>query len=229
MNPADQAQVEQAKWNASEARRAAGSLMGSAQESAQLFTTQAQQLLATGMTTLGKSGNLSTETSALPNSGIGVGTTDSKEYFAEIARLQKIIEDKGFDPAKQESYDTQAAKVKSAQDSLSALESSSANVADIQNPDALLHASGSDLLTMVTTRDALERDKRTMMRNAQAEAAAMIRTGAQWDVNADYSRQAAEYNMWTNILNLGLKVASFIPGVPKSRTILSVREGHTEH
>jgi hypothetical protein len=228
MNPADQAQIAAAKYNAEMARRDAGNLMTSATENAGLFTTKAEQQLAEGMAILGKTGNLSTETNAPVQSGLALGSKVSQETIdyrtqleTTIADLNKQLTNPNLDqqggmkstatgtvqvapgPSSSDIKD----KLKAAEDALAIL-SVGGGTKDISSPEALLHASGSDLLTMVNTRDALERDKRTLIRNAQSQAISMFKAGEQYDTQAKYAESAANWNMWSTILGGGLKIAS---------------------
>jgi hypothetical protein len=212
MNPADQAQIAAAEYNAEMARHDAGALLGSAAENSQRFAESAEKLLAKGMAVLGKTGNLSTEESLPVLSGIDVGATESQDITDYRSELEKKIADLQAQAAapgprlpKPSVEQARLDEIKAAQDALALL--GNAPVTEVPSPDELLHAGGSDLLTMVSTRDALERDRRTLMRSAQNEAVAMLKAGDQYDVNADYARQAADWNTWNTILGTGLKIA----------------------
>jgi hypothetical protein len=216
MNPADQAQIEQAKFNASQARKDAGNLITSATQNAQMFTNQAEQKLAQGMTILGKTGNLSGDTSAPMESGVPLGANNNADWLKQKADLEASIPDltsRVNDPhALQPEHDKAVQNLQNAKDSLTALGAGGSALQDIRNPDALLHASGSDLLTMVTTRDAMERDKRTLMRNAQSEAVKALQAGENYDKMGEYAPQAASCNTWSTILGGGLKIAGMAAG-----------------
>jgi paraquat-inducible protein B len=111
-------------------------------------------------------------------------------------------------------YDTLQTQIKNAQSKLTDVQtkltpmgSGGAGLQDIKNPDALLHAGGSDLLTMVSTRDQMERDKRTLFRSGENTAVSMLKAGEQYDVNAQYAKEAASWNSWQTILGAGIKIA----------------------
>jgi hypothetical protein len=146
-------------------------------------------------------------------------TAQQKAYKDQIANLQSRIDAyskpiesgplQGEKPTirdvDQQHIDAYQAEIKKSQDALAAL--GSGEVASVTAPDSLAFASGSDLLTMVTTRDMLERDKRTMLRSAQNDAVAMVKTGENYDAAAGYAKKAADWNTWNTILNGGLKIA----------------------
>jgi len=203
MNPADEAAVKQAEYNATMARRDAGNLGTEAIANAAQFTTQAEQKLAQGMVILGKTGNLSVDTGAAMESGIALGNKDTAEATAYRTELTKTAND----PNIYQHGSKEANKKQAAIDALAALGPGGAALQDIRNPDALLHASGSDLLTMVSTRDAMERDKRTLFRSGENTQVAMMKAGEQYDVNAQYAKEAANWNTWTTILGGGIKLA----------------------
>jgi len=218
MNPADQAQIESAKFNAEMARRDAGLLMTSAAEHARMFTSKGEQLLAQSIAILGKTGGLGTEKGEPLAQGTALGARETEEFGEYLAELkakvnkykdvgdsdltgdEKIAATEAAIEMEEEGFDLDAA--------LKILETMEGKeLADIRSPEAMLYASGSDLLTIVNTRDALERDKRTLMRGAQSETVAMLKAGEQYDVQAGYAKQAATWNTWQTILSGGLKIA----------------------
>jgi hypothetical protein len=229
MNPADQAQIAQAQFNADMARRDAGNLMDEASANAQLFVQKENQNLATGVAALGKTGNLGFTKNELPTSGVGLGATDTKESLdlkkqyqgdvsaADAARttVMQQAASWGFKGTYEDLLKSGAnipkseldiiEKGKNSADALNSLPTNSEP--SVALPDAAAYASGSDLLTLVTTKDLMERDKRTMMRSAQNDAVAMLKTGANYDAAAGYASQAAQWNTWNTILGTGLKIA----------------------
>jgi hypothetical protein len=207
-NPADEAAVKQAQYNAAMARRDAGLLGTEAIANAAQFTTQAEQRLAQGMAILGKTGNLSVDPGTAMESGVALGAKDTTEF----TDLQKKAEDVAKKIADAGGVQTSAGAIQKAiADNIdtqhSALGPGGKALQDIRNPDALLHASGSDLLTMVSTRDQMERDKRTLFRSAENTQVAMLKAGEQYDVNAQYAKEAADWNTWATILGAGIKLA----------------------
>lgn len=208
-NPADRAAIEAAQANAAASRRDASMLLETGAENARMFTASAEQQLARGMVALGKTGNLSVEENALPESGIALGDTDTdesrkyrRELEAEIAKLRK----EGNEPDETRSPGNARRQLWDAEQALKALGPKGSTVADIRNPEALRHASGSDLLTMVTTRDSFERDKRTIMRGAKNEAMTMLISGENYEEQAGWAKKAMDYNTFQTILGTGLKI-----------------------
>ena len=215
MNPADEAQIEAAKFNAEMARRDAGLLMTSAAEHARMFTSKGEQLLAQSIAILGKTGGLGTEKGEPLAQGTALGARETEElggYRIEletkIDKLMKKLEESETKSGKKQKEELRD-DIEAARKELERLgvEGVGVETADIRSPEAMLYASGSDLLTIVNTRDALERDKRTLMRGAQSEAIAMLKAGEQYDVQAAYAKQAATWNTWQTILSGGLKIA----------------------
>jgi len=219
VNPADEAQVEQAKFNAREAKRQAGLLMGDVTTNALRFNEQAEQKLSQGVAVLGKTGNLGFDKSESPDTGIDVGTTQAipvVDLKNAIADLEKQIAEapEYVDYTDSEGNTTQRAnditelerKLSTAQEQLGALTGPD-KVPSIAGPDSLLYASGSDLLTMTSLRDKMERDKRALIRKGQSEAYSMLLAGENFENQAGYAREAGQYNMWANILGGGIKLA----------------------
>jgi len=212
MNPADEAQIEAAKFNAEMARRDAGLLMTSAAEHARMFTGKGEQLLAQSIAILGKTGGLGTKKGEPLAQGTALGARETEELGEYRAELEKKIKD--LTEALEAGQPKKIAKnleadIESAQKTLAGLgvEGVDVETADIRTPEAMLYASGSDLLTIVNTRDALERDKRTLMRGAQSEAIAMLKAGEQYETQAAHAKEAATWNTWQTILSGGLKIA----------------------
>jgi len=212
MNPADEAQIESAKFNAEMARRDAGLLMTSAAEHAQMFTGKGEQLLAQSIAILGKTGGLGTKKSEPLAQGTALGARKTEELGEYRTELEKKIDmlTKALEAGQPRGVAKRMeADIESAQKTLAGLgvEGVDVKTADIRTPEAMLYASGSDLLTIVNTRDALERDKRTLMRGAQSEAIAMLKAGEQYETQAAHAKEAATWNTWQTILSGGLKIA----------------------
>jgi hypothetical protein len=209
-NPADRAAIEAAQANATASRRDASMLLESGAENARRFTESAEQQLARGMVALGKTGNLSVEENALPESGIALGSTDteeSKAYRKTVTdRIAEIRKNRNFRSDENAAPGTPHRELWDLEQSLNAMGPEGSTVADIRNPEALRHASGSDLLTMVTTRDSFERDKRTIMRGAKNEAMTMLLSGENYDEQANWAKKAMDYNTFQTILGTGLKI-----------------------
>lgn len=216
MNPADRAAIESAKANAAMARRDAGLLMESGGENARMFTDRAEQQLAQGIAILGKTGNLSLGENAPIQTGVGVGemeTPEAKKYrsdtLARIAELKANPELEGDVKglSRSERARRNAEEIANLEEALKSLGPAGGGQRDIALPTELLHASGSDLLTMITTRDMFERDKRTIMRGAQNEAMSMLLAGENYDEQAGWAKQAADWNTFNTVLGTGLKIA----------------------
>lgn len=215
MNPADEAQVEQYKYNAREARRQAGLLMGDVTTNALRFNEQAEQSLSQGVALLGKTGSLSFEKSEAPSTGVDVGTVEGPEVAelrARVAAAQKELEEAPEttinDEGSEVPYDTSEleANLADLQSQLTTL-TSAGQVPTITGPESLLYASGSDLLTLTSLRDKMERDKRALIRKGQSEAYTMLLAGENYSEQAGYAREAGQYNMWSSILGGGLRLA----------------------
>jgi hypothetical protein len=222
MNSATKAQAEAAKYNAKAAKRDASNLMTTAQESAESYTERANSELSQAMAILGKTGNLSTEENAAKTSDIDVGSYDTEEVkalrsesstlAAELAKTEKTIttestESGGGVTSDNPEYTELSEKLKDVNEKLSIIGTGGGGT-QIEASDALLHASGSDLLTMVSTRDALERDKRTQMRNYQTEAMSYLNASEQYEEQAGYLEDAASWDTWSTILGAGTGILS---------------------
>ena len=212
MNPADEAQIEAAKFNAVMARRDAGLLMTSAAEHARMFTGKGEQLLAQSIAILGKTGGLGTEKGEPLAQGTALGARETEEIGEYRTELETKIDELTEELEKKiHKYKKKHIKedLDAAKKELASLGAAGVDVetADIRTPEAMLYASGSDLLTIVNTRDALERDKRTLMRGAQSEAIAMLKAGEQYETQAAHAKEAATWNTWQTILSGGLKIA----------------------
>lgn len=216
-NPADEAAIEEAKFNAEMARRDAGHIMSEASQQAALFTAGAEQTLARGMTILAKTGNLGTTDSTAPTpSGIGVGSAESGEVQAlrdKIAKDEASLEelggapdtggDENANPSASTALMDQIAKEKR---DLAILEESG-TVKEIDAPTMLLRASGSDLSTMINLRDSMQRDVNTAMRSAQNDALTMLKNAGHYDQAAVFANRAAQYNTMNTILGYGFRTA----------------------
>ncbi len=90
MNPADEALIESAKFNAEMARRDAGLLMTSAAEHARMFTSKGEQLLAQSIAILGKTGGLGTEKGEPITSGTALGTRTTQELEDRLVAIRTL-------------------------------------------------------------------------------------------------------------------------------------------
>jgi hypothetical protein len=194
VNPADEAAVQQAKFNAREAKRQAGLLMDDIRTNALRFNEQAEQQLAQGVAILGKTGNLGSEKSEAPSTGIALG--DANDPAAEL-----------YDKTQEARAQRNRSVVPGPDVKLGV------DVASITAPDSLLYASGSDLLTMTSLRDKMERDKRSLIRKGQSEAYSMLLAGENFTEQAGYAREAANYNMWSTILGGGIRLGGAAAGL----------------
>jgi hypothetical protein len=209
MSPADRAQVEQAKFNAEMAKREAGNIMTSARENSGLFTEQAEKTLSQGVATLGKTGNLGENVTDLSTvkTGIDVGSTETSEITGlktQKATLEKQLS--GSSKTDTLGRSSIEKELKTVNEQLGIL--GTTTTSDITSPEALKFASGSDLLTMVTTRDLMERDKRTSMRNAQTEAMTALKSGENYTKAASTYSDAGLWNTMTSILGTGAGIFS---------------------
>jgi hypothetical protein len=216
-NPADEAAVLAAQANAEASRRDASLMLESAGENARMFVESAEQQLAKGVAILGKTGNLSTEESALPSSGVAVGSEVSDEatkYRRELeAELEKLNPRGNREGEEDAPEGTKRRRMWEIEQALEAMGPEGDTTADIRNPSALAHASGSDLLTMVTTRDTFERDKRTLLRGAQNEAMTSLIAGENYNEQALWAERAKQQNVQKTILGAGLKVIGMMVGL----------------
>jgi hypothetical protein len=222
MSPADKAQIETAKFNAEMSKREAGNIMTSATESIGQFTEEAQKQLGQGVAILGKTGNLGNVKNTTPTSGIDVGASETSEVTAlrtrkselekQLTGLSKTVtthtgdtENESITSANPEYTKTQK-ELKTLTEQLGTVGS---GAADIKTPEALLYASGSDLLSMVTTRDSMERDKRTLLRNAQTDAMTALKSGENYEKQAKTLSSASPWNTFSSILGTGMGALGF--------------------
>lgn len=183
-----------AREDADELRRDAERTMAEVIDQSDQVREFGERSLSTGMTVLGKTGALGFSDSLTRDSGVDVGTLESDE----LTRLREA----------------------GATDDVAVLERANATQA-IGGPSNLLRASGSDLLSMVHTRDMIERDRRKLIRMGQQEAGQMIfgadralsmgelydRTGAHFDRQEHFARQSRRLDTFTTVLNFGTSAA----------------------
>jgi hypothetical protein len=230
-NPADQAAVEDAKFKAALARTDAGNTMKMLTEQTQQYKNSAEQTLSKGMVSLAISGNTGFKDSAAPAMPGAVGATDPEEIVKlkselpaleqQLATLPQTVEagdaegDGGRGrggPQANPEYSALQAKIADIKDKISVVGTDMAPT--ISDPSMLLRASGSDLLTMMNTREMMQRDLNTFIRTQKNEAMTMLKNAGNYDKAASYAKQAANYNTMSTILGYGFKIAG-LPGIIK--------------
>jgi paraquat-inducible protein B len=209
-NPADEAAVAAARANEAASRTYATGIMKAATENYQLFKESAEQKLAERYVMYAKSGNVSTGTQAVSESGVAVGSPVSEEWGKQRADLNKTIADlqaqmDKLNPKSGEHKELEE-NLKSAQDTLAAMGTSAENLSTIRSNAATGHLSGSDLLTEVSFRDLAQRHGYTQMRSAENQAAAAIQKAEDFNTQANYLEDAATWNTWSSILGVGLTI-----------------------
>lgn len=201
MNPADKAQVAQAEFAAQMARRDAGLITENTRQAAQDFTQQAESVLSQGVAVLGKFGNLGFERSKEPGSTVDVGETVTTQDLVKHSGVQRKAESRA-------EVDQAVAAYESAQK----VERDLGGIEEIETPGSVLYSSGSDLLTMTSLRDRMERDKRRLVRQGAHDAFSALLAGENYEQQSEYADRAATYNMFSNILRTGVNVASWFKG-----------------
>lgn len=222
MNPADKAQVEQAKFNAKMAKREAGLTLEDTALQADRFTEQARQTLGQGVAILGKTGSLGFQRSARPDTGIDLGIGIDPELAAKARRTPRPVEpdyrgmdEEGRGRAERDyqnqlkDWEEREREAQIARRGIAEIQ----GVPEIELPGASLYASGSDLLTMASLRDKMERDKRRLTLEGTRDAYTYLLSGENFDEQAAYAKKAARYNAWMTAAQFGTQVASwFVPG-----------------
>lgn len=222
-NPADQAAIEDAKFKAEMARTDAKNTMTTLSEQSQLFKQSAEQTLANGMVSLAMSGNTGFSESEAPASAAAVGSSDSEAVATlktdvaamqeELANtpstIQQTVEGKDGDSSTQTvenpDYTRLQAEIATAQEKLDVV---GKNVTPtISNPSMLLKASGSDLLTLMNTRDMMQRDLNTYSRTQKNSALTMLENAGNYDLAAEYAAAESSYDTLSTILGFGFSVA----------------------
>lgn len=231
-NPADQAAIEDAKFKADMARTDAANTMTTLTEQSQQFGAGAKQALAKGMVTLAMTGNTGFTNNAAPVMPALAGSQDPQtvvDLRADLESLQAKLADtpseiekivtrrrgrRGEDGDGGETITTMVAnpeytrlqgEIAAAQEKLSVVD---LDVAPrISDPSMLLRASGSDLLTMMNTREMMQRDLNTYIRSQKGAALTMMENAGNYDLAAVYAEDTKNYNTLNTILGFGFKVA----------------------
>jgi hypothetical protein len=217
-NPADKAAIEDAKFKAEMSRIDAGNAMTTLTEQSQQFSAGAAQALSKGMVSLAMSGNTGFQDSVAPLMPGAIGNQDPETVIKlrgdlpamqeKLANTPSVIEDTfsyGGGSYENPEYSRLQAEIASAQEKLDVV---GADVAPrIQDPAMLLRASGSDLLTMMNTREMMQRDLNTYVRSQKGASLTMLENAGHYDVAAEYAEATMRYNTLNTILGYGLKIA----------------------
>ncbi len=229
-NPELKAKEKEYTWRAEQSRIQARQTLEWGRERIADFSMQGEELLAQGVTLLGKTGSLAESKGAEPGYLTDVGLKDSAEAQSKINDLQKQLDELspedftritrqgGREGNNVTVTDTAAyeAKKKELEDQLTQYRTLEGlgKTAQITGPEQMRYATGSDLTALAATRTLLERDRRRMIRSGQQSALAMLEAGQMYDVQADYMKDAQAWDTASTVLELlmgGLKtVASFL-------------------
>ncbi len=235
---AREAQRRQQEFQAQQARSQATNLLSDTAENARRFNERAEGTLSQGVAVLGKTGSLGFARNAGPETGIELGQkVDDGGLSAEVSGLEsKLAEARereeqrqasGFNNSGEDTGSTNMVnrgggyirglekELEEKQGQLSKF-NELRDVANIEGPGSMSFATGSDLLSMATTRDKMERDKRDFMRRSSRDAAAAFDTGEMFDTQAELTRQAGQFDVLsgifdtaTSILGLGSTMGLF--------------------
>lgn len=222
-NPADQAAIEDAKFKAEMSRVDAANAMTTLTEQSQQFGAGAKQALAKGMVSLAMSGNTGFKDSPAPDMPALAGAQDPQtlvDLRNDLASMQERLagmpsqieqtvsgrEDREITRmVANPEYTRLEGEIASAQEKLSVVD---LDVAPrISDPSMLLRASGSDLLTMMNTREMMQRDLNTYIRSQKGAALTMMENAGNYDLAAEYAKETKNYNTLNTILGFGFKVA----------------------
>lgn len=235
-NPADKAAIEDAKFKAEMSRIDAGNTMTTLTEQSQQFSAGAAQALSKGMVSLAMSGNTGFQDSATPLMPGVVGSQDPETVIKlreDIAGMQEqlantpseiertVYRGRGGPEGEggretttmvaNSEYARLQAEIATAQEKLDVVGVDAAP--RIQDPSMLLRASGSDLLTMMNTREMMQRDLNTYVRSQKGAALTMLENAGNYDLAAEYAKDTMNYNTLNTILGYGFKIAGLaIPG-----------------
>lgn len=231
-NPADDAAIEDAKFKAEMSRIDAGNVMTQLAEQNQQYKAGASQALAKGMVSLAMSGNTGFKDATNPDMPGAVGSTDPTQIAEMKTKLPTLLKElaatpetitvttsgggkngeggEGTTEKANPAYTELQSTIKEMQGQLAVVGGDSTPT--IQDPSMLLKASGSDLLTMMNTREMMQRDLNTFNRSQKGAALTMLQNAGAYDTAAMYAEQTKNYNTMNTILGWGFKIAgAFIP------------------
>ena len=222
-NPADQAAIEDAKFKAEMSRVDAANTMTTLTEQSQQFAASANQALANGMVSLAMSGNTGFKDTAVPDMPALAGSQDPETVVnlrndlaamqeklantpSEIERVVTGREDREITTMiANPDYTRLQGEIASAQEKLAVVDKDVAP--QISDPSMLLKASGSDLLTMMNTREMMQRDLNTYVRSQKGSALTMMENAGNYDLTAEYAKEQKSYDTLNTILGFGFGVA----------------------
>lgn len=205
-NPADEAAAADARFKAAQARADAGNIMNQLTTKTQQYKKSAEQTLARGMVSLAMSGNLGFTENTAPGSSGAVGSTEPES----VKKLREAKTDRDpFGLIDSVSERATGGAGENSTDKTLDVVGTDVGVT-IEDPSMLLKASGSDLLTLMNTREAMQTDINTFIRSQKDSALTMLKNAGHYDSAAASADAQSQYDTINSILGWGFKIAGLV-------------------